>query len=137
MVPGEKCAPANKISISRLPFFQRKHWSISAGMVEDSLHSRFGRAAFNYGLNKRMTVGWGVEYLSSVTSGRAMPFLNTTFKMASNLLFSGEYTHGVTSKGVISYRFPSSFQFESKPFYVNEAGTGKATFGQWLREYVV
>jgi hypothetical protein len=87
-------------------------YTISAGMLEDSLHSRFGRAAFNYGLNKRMTVGWGVEYLSSVLSGRVMPFLNTTFKMTSNLLFSGEYTHGVRSKGTLSYRLPSSFQLE-------------------------
>lgn len=87
-------------------------YTISAGMVEDSLHSRFGRAGFNYGLNRRMTVGWGVEYLSSVTPGKTMPFVNTTFRLASNLLFSGEYTYGVRSKGVISYRLPSNFQVE-------------------------
>ncbi|WP_133054851.1 hypothetical protein [Niastella populi] len=87
-------------------------YTISAGMLEDSTHGRFAKTSFNYGLNRRMTVGWGMEYLSSVTSGKCMPYLNTSLRLTSNLLFSGEYTHGVRSKGVLSYRLPSSFQFE-------------------------
>ena len=87
-------------------------YSVSAGMVEDTLNSRFSRAVVNYGLTPRMTVGGGMEYLSSVTSGSSMPFVNTSIRLASSLLISGEYTHGVRFKGLLSYRMPSNMQME-------------------------
>ena len=87
-------------------------YKVSAGMVEDGKSSRFSRANFNYGVSRRITVGGGLEYLSSVTSGNTMPFLNTSLRLASSLLFSGEYTYGVRSKGILSYRLPSNVQFE-------------------------
>lgn len=87
-------------------------YTASAGMVEDSLHSRYARAAFNYGLGKRVTLGGGAEYLSSVTSGKYMPFVNASVRLASNLLVSGDYVYGVRMKQVLSYRLPSDLQFE-------------------------
>lgn len=87
-------------------------YTVSAGMVEDSLNSRFSRVTLNYGVNRRMTIGGGLEYLSSVTTGKAMPFLNTSMRLASSLLISGEYTYGVRTKGLLSYRLPSNMQFE-------------------------
>lgn len=87
-------------------------YTVSAGMVEDSVHSRFSRANFNYGLGKRITVGAGVEYLSSVTTGRYMPFVNASVRLASNLLVSGEYVYGVRMKQVLNYRLPSNLQVE-------------------------
>lgn len=95
-------------------FLPKNHfeYTVSAGMVEDSLHSRFSRASFNYGLGKRITVGGGMEYLSSVTSGKNMPFVNASVRLASNLLVSGEYVYGVRMKQVLSYRLPSDLQFE-------------------------
>ncbi len=87
-------------------------YSVSAGMVEDTLFSRFSRGAVNYGLTRGITVGGGVEYLSSVTSGPVMPFVNASFRLASNLLLLGEYTYGVRAKGNLSYRLPSNIQFD-------------------------
>jgi hypothetical protein len=87
-------------------------YKVSAGIVEDSLKSRFSRANFSYGVARRLTIGGGVEYLSSVTPGNLMPFVNTSLRLASSLLISGEYTHGVRTKGVLSYRLPSNLQFE-------------------------
>ncbi|MBE3142407.1 MAG: hypothetical protein IMZ61_00555 [Planctomycetes bacterium] len=87
-------------------------YKVSAGMVEDGQNSRFSRTNFNYGVTRRITVGGGVEYLSSVTSGNLMPFVNTSLRLASSLLISGEYTYGVRSKGILSYRLPSNVQFE-------------------------
>ncbi|MEP6746705.1 MAG: carboxypeptidase-like regulatory domain-containing protein [Bacteroidota bacterium] len=85
----------------------------SAGIVEDTLHSKFGRIDANYGLSKHLTVGTGMEYLSSVTSGKAMPFVNASLRLSSNLLFSGEYTYGVRTKFVGSYHLPSDLQIEA------------------------
>lgn len=87
-------------------------YTISAGVVEDSVRSRFSRGTFNYGVSRRLTIGGGAEYLSSVMSGNAMPFVSSSLRLMSGLLLSGEYTYGVRAKGLLSYRLPSNMQFE-------------------------
>lgn len=87
-------------------------YTASAGMVEDTLHSIFSRGNVNYGLTSGITVGGGVEYLSSVTSGPVMPFINTSLRITKNLLASAEYTYGVRAKGTLTYRLPSNVQFD-------------------------
>ena len=87
-------------------------YSLSAGLVEDSIHSRFGRALMNYGVSRHLTIGAGVEYLSSVAKSPAMPFLSASIQLMSNLMITGEYTNGVKSKGILDYRLPSNLQFE-------------------------
>ena len=87
-------------------------YTVSAGIVEDSTRSRFSRASINYGLTRSITVGGGVEYLSSVTATPAMPFINASFRVTNNLLLSGEYTYGVRAKGDLSWRLPSNLQFD-------------------------
>ena len=87
-------------------------YTMSAGVVEDSLRSRFSRGNFNYGVSRRLTVGGGVEYLSSVRTGNAMPFFSSSLRLLDGLLLTGEYTYGVRAKGLVSYRLPSNLQFE-------------------------
>ena len=87
-------------------------YTVSAGRVEDGSDNLFSRANFNYGVDRHVTVGGGIEYFSSVTSGKSMPFLNTSLSITSNLLLSGEYANGVRSKGILNYRLPSNLQFE-------------------------
>lgn len=88
-------------------------YRVSAGVIEDSLFSKFSRADLDYGLTRFMTIGAGVEYLSSVTSGRQfMPFVHTSVRFAPGLLLTGEYTHGVNAKGILNWRLPSDIQFE-------------------------
>ncbi|MFT3703167.1 MAG: hypothetical protein QM802_12390 [Agriterribacter sp.] len=100
----------------QIPFnFLPQHefeYTASAGMVEDSLHSRFGRINTSYGVDGRLTVGGGVEYLSSVKTGAVMPYVNASFRMSANLLLAAEYTYGVRSKLVGSYHLPSDLQIE-------------------------
>jgi hypothetical protein len=110
---GEERSSEKNINI---PFnFLPRHefeYTISAGMPEDGSNTRFYRAGVNYGLSRRITIGGGTEYLSSVTSGKNMPFLNAALRLASNLLVYGEYAHGVRSKSVMSYRLRSDIQLE-------------------------
>ncbi|HOO98247.1 MAG TPA: SPOR domain-containing protein [Bacteroidales bacterium] len=87
-------------------------YTVSAGMVEDSLFSRFSRGSVNYGINRFLTVGGGVEYLSSVTTGPLMPFLKTSVRLGGNILLFGEYTYGVRARGNFSYRTPSNILLE-------------------------
>jgi len=87
-------------------------YTASAGIVEDSLASRFSRARISYGLSRNITVGGGAEYLSSVTSQPFMPFVNASVKITNNMLVSGEYAHGVRATGTFSYRLPSNMQLD-------------------------
>jgi len=87
-------------------------YTASAGIVEDTLSGKFARVQTNYGLSSRMTIGAGTEYLSTVSSGAMMPFVSSSLRLASSVLISGEYTHGVRTKGILSYRMPSNLQFE-------------------------
>jgi len=87
-------------------------YSVSGGMVEDNQHSKFSKSSVHYGLSRAITIGSGVEYLSSVTSGQVMPFVNGSFRLASNLLLSGEFSPEVRSKGTLTYRLPSNLQFD-------------------------
>lgn len=87
-------------------------YTLSAGVVENEDWNRFSRFNMNYGLSNAVTVGGGVEYLSEVSSGEFMPFVNSSVRLASNLLFSGEYMYGVKGDALLSYRSPRSLQLD-------------------------
>jgi hypothetical protein len=87
-------------------------YTLSAGIVENDEMNKFSRLNFNYGLSNSITIGGGAEYLTGVSSGEVMPFVNTSVRFASNFLFSGEYTYGVKGEGLLSYRTPRNFQVD-------------------------
>ena len=107
-------------------------YNIGTGIVEDTLSSRFSRASFNYGVTRKLTIGGGVEYLSSVRSGPVMPFLTTSLSILNNILISGEYTYGVRYRGTLSYRFPSNLQFDVQ--YIKYEKDQKAINYNYLEE---
>ena len=72
-------------------------YTASAGIVEDSVRSRFSRINVNYGVTRSITVGGGIEYLSSVSSGPAMPFINSSFRITNNLWLGRDRSHPVPS----------------------------------------
>jgi hypothetical protein len=110
---GEERYRIENISI---PFYflpkGQMEYTISAGLVEDDNDSKYSKGSVSYGLGKRITVSGGLEYLSSVTTGPVMPFLQASWRAAQGLLVSGEYTHGVRSRANLSYRRPSNAQVE-------------------------
>jgi hypothetical protein len=110
---GEEKIREENISVpfSFLPAGEMEY-AVTAGIVQDGQNSRFTRSVVNYGLNKRMTIGAGVEYLSSISTGKTLPFLTASMRLASSLLFSGEFTYGVRSKGVLTYRHRSNLLVE-------------------------
>ncbi|MEO5683528.1 MAG: carboxypeptidase-like regulatory domain-containing protein [Chitinophagaceae bacterium] len=120
----------------QIPFnFLPRHefeYSASAGIVEDTLSSRFARVIGSYGITERLTMGVGMEYLSSVTTGKAMPFVNASLRLSSRLLFSGEYTQGVRSKFIGSYHLPSNLQIEFN--YIRYKKDQKAINNTFLEE---
>jgi cell division protein FtsN len=87
-------------------------YTVSAGVVEDTLWSRLARTTVRYGATKYITLGAGFEYLSSVPGSPLMPFADASVRITNNLLVSGEYTHRVRSRGTLTWRLPSNIQLD-------------------------
>lgn len=87
-------------------------YNIIGGVVRDSMNSAFTRAESMVGIHRNITMGAGVEYLSALKQDRAMPFINASARFLKNFLLSGEYTHGVRTRGLLNYRLPSNLVFE-------------------------
>jgi hypothetical protein len=110
---GEESSKLVKIDIPT--YFVPKNtleYKITGGVIEDESHSKYSRGDLNYGISRHITVGAGVEYLSSVNSGKIMPFATASFNVANSLVFTGNYTHGVRFKSLLNYRLKSNLQFE-------------------------
>lgn len=110
---GEEREKEQTISIP-FNFMQPKklEYTFGAGLVEDGKGSVFSRGALIYGLNSRITVGTGVEYLSSVTTGNVMPFVTMAARPIPSMTLSGEYSYGVRGRGILTYQFPRNIQLE-------------------------
>lgn len=140
---GEERTQEQNISIP-FNFLPQKimEYTISAGIVEDTLWSRFSRASLNYGATKNITIGGGMEYLSSLPTNQFMPFANISFRLTNNLLVTGDYTHGVRAKGTLTYRLPSNMQLDlnytwykkdQKALFFNYREERKATISMPLK----
>ena len=108
------------------------NYTLNAGIVEDGKGTIYSRGGMNYGVSKSITIGAGVEYLSSVTTGATMPFLSLATRPLSNMLLSGEVTYGVRGKGILSYQFPKNIQFELN--YTKFVPGQKAITSNYLEE---
>jgi hypothetical protein len=95
-------------------FLPKGEWeyNVKAGSVLDDEKSHFAKAEVKYGINRHLTVGGGMEYLSSITGNKEIPFLNASISPFGNLLLSAEYAKGVRTNTLASYRFPSGISFE-------------------------
>jgi hypothetical protein len=85
---------------------------LTGGMVQDGDQSIYSRAAMNYGVNRFLTVGGGMEYLSSISTGAEIPFISASVTPFNNMMLSGEYAYGVRTRALFSYRLPSNLMFE-------------------------
>ncbi len=80
-------------------------YGLSGGVLQDSVLSRFGKGEFNFGINRFITAGGGLEYLSSIVTGAYIPFAKATLQPFSKLIINGEYAYGVRARGLLNYYF--------------------------------
>jgi hypothetical protein len=88
-------------------------YTLSAGVVNDKMNSRYAKAVFQYGLGQRATITGGTEHLSSISKTNTIPFLTTTVRVTATTILSTEYLHSVRSKTALSFHLPSNFQLEA------------------------
>ncbi|MBL4561487.1 MAG: SPOR domain-containing protein [Labilibaculum sp.] len=80
-------------------------YGITSGVIQDSSLSRYAKVEANYGVSKIVTIGGGLEYLSSIQNSPYIPFVKTSIQPLGKLTLIGEYAHGVRTKGLINYSF--------------------------------
>lgn len=107
-------------------------YNASVGVVRDSMNSTFSRGEASVGIHRNITVGGGVEYLSSITTGSTIPFVMASARFLKNFLFSGDYAHGVKGHALLNYRLPSNLTFELD--YTNYKVGQKAISFNYLEE---
>jgi hypothetical protein len=110
----------------------RFEYTINAGMADNDQNSIYSKVNLSYGLNRRLTMGTGVEYLSTDRITPVMPFVNFSLRLATSLLFSGEYTLGVRFRGMMSYRLPADLLLEL--YYSKLAANQTAVSSNYLEE---
>lgn len=115
-------------------FLPKGEWeyNLNAGLVEDSVFSRYAKTQVSYGITPGITVGTGIEYLSSIPSRKDLPFLTTNFRIGRNMIFTVLYTHEVKSSLTGNYRLAGNLLFELN--YVRYTKGQKAINNTYLEE---
>lgn len=83
-------------------------YSLTSGILQDISKSRFGQVSFNYGVSRFLTVGGGLEYLSSIPNHPFIPFAKVAFQPFPSMVLNFDYAHNVSAKGVMNFYFTES-----------------------------
>ncbi len=92
-------------------------YNIKGGRVQDENQSLFSRTEMNVGITKFITLGGGMEYLSSLQKHKKIPFLSTSANLFRHLMIEGEYAHNVKTSALVNYRTSSNMRLELN--YIN------------------
>ncbi len=88
-------------------------YSFTAGKIADSSQHNFSRLHFNYGINKRLTLGAGTEYNAEFINRKVLPFANASARLGKSLIVFAEYAPGTMFKGTGNIRFKNKLQLEA------------------------
>jgi hypothetical protein len=120
----------------RIPFNflppRRFEYTFNTGIVQNTQSSKYSKLNLSYGASRRLTLGTGVEYLSTVPRGYMLPFANFSLRLATSLLLSGEYTFGAKFRGILTYRLPADLSIEL--YYTNFNKNQTAISTNYLEE---
>ncbi|RTZ10910.1 hypothetical protein EKM05_03180 [Flavobacterium sp. GSP27] len=110
---GEEQLFSNQFVVPAL-FLPKKEveYTISSGIIEDSKGSIFTSAKVNYGLSNHVTLGGGIEYISSLESNKSIPFLNSSFRLSSQLFLTASYYSKVLYDLNLNYTTPKNLRFD-------------------------
>ena len=78
-------------------------YSLTTGIVQDTLNSRFAKIGLNYGVTRSLTVAGGLEYLSSNLNQPFIPFAKVAYQPFSTIVLNVEYIHQNELKGLLNF----------------------------------
>ena len=105
---------------------------VNMGIVEDTLTSKFTKAQLNYGLANSITIGTGIEYLSSITTRKDIPFVNANFKLMDNWMITAQLSKDVKSSITSNYKLGKNMILEFN--YIKYKEGQKAIFNNYVEE---
>ncbi|MFV8337069.1 hypothetical protein ACNQF7_13430 [Flavobacterium sp. RSP29] len=110
---GEEQLFSNQFVVPAL-FLPKKEveYTISSGIIEDGRGSIFTSAKVNYGLSNHVTLGGGIEYISSLESNKSIPFLNSSFRLSSQLFLTANYYSKVLYDLNLNYTTAKNLRFD-------------------------
>lgn len=91
---------------------KKLEYVLSSGIIENGKNSPFANAKVNYGLSDYITIGGGVEYLSTLKNNKIIPFFNSSVRMTSQLFISGAYYHKMMYNGILNYTALNNLRLE-------------------------
>tara|TARA_R110000868_G_scaffold85301_6_gene240078 strand:- start:55112 stop:59887 length:4776 start_codon:yes stop_codon:yes gene_type:complete len=91
---------------------KKMEYVLSSGLIENGKNSLFANAKVNYGLSDRITIGGGVEYVSSLVNQKIIPFFNSSVRISPQLFISGAYYHKVMYNGILNYTALNNLRLE-------------------------
>ncbi|MFV8342643.1 hypothetical protein [Flavobacterium sp. XS2P39] len=91
---------------------KKLEYVLSSGIIEDGKNGSFANAKVNYGLSNYITIGGGMEYLSSLKNNKFIPFFNSSVRLSSQLFMSGGYYHKVMYNGILNYTAFNNLRLE-------------------------
>lgn len=80
-------------------------YELTGGVTQIRTDREYGLASINYGLSPFITIGGGLEYLSSIPDRPFIPFTKLSVQPVSKMVVNLEYAHNVGVKGLINYNF--------------------------------
>ena len=83
-------------------------YSVTAGLLDYVNSNQYGQANFNYGVARFLTIGGGLEYLSSIPNHPFIPYARLAIQPFSKMVINLEYNHGVNLKGLLNFYITKS-----------------------------
>ena len=91
---------------------KKLEYNASSGLIEDGKNSFFANAKANYGLSDHITIGGGVEYVSSLVNHKIITFVNSSIRVAPQLFISGGYYPNIMYNGKLNYTAANNLRLE-------------------------
>lgn len=107
-------------------------YTISGGVLQDGQSTTFGKGRLNYGITPFFTVGTGMEYLSSISTGKYIPFISSSIQPFRRLILDLQYAHGVNTSFIADYNIRKNI-FLDLTYIKNREGQ-RATLYNYLEE---
>jgi hypothetical protein len=87
-------------------------YNASSGLIEDGRNSFFANAKANYGISDHITIGGGVEYVSSLVNHKIITFVNSSIRVAPQLYISGGYYPNLMYNGKLNYTAANNLRLD-------------------------
>ena len=82
---------------------KKLEYSLTAGVIQDSINNPFGNMKLNYGVTSKLTVAGGVAYSPNNTTHPISATASASFQPFSAMLLNVDYTYDQGIKAVLDY----------------------------------